>query len=177
MYPFLRMANEFRVIRDAVPLPLTGTHVSHHRCWPWDLDIWRELNNGRTLTLLDLGRLPLAHRVGLVATLRREGWAMTMAGVSVRYRRRVRMFDRIEMKSRFLGWDARFFYVEQGMWVRGQCANHALYRVAVTDGSGILPPARVAAAMGADVSPALPDWVDAWSSAEALRPWPPMEGM
>ncbi|MEX5730053.1 acyl-CoA thioesterase FadM [Rhodovulum iodosum] len=176
MYPFLRLANEFREHRNAAPLPITGTHVSHHRCWPWDLDIWRELNNGRTLTLLDLGRLPLARRMGLIDTLRREGWGLTMAGVSVRYRRRVRVFDRIEMKSRLLGWDERFFYIEQGMWVRGTCANHALYRAAVTDETGLLAPVRVAAAMGVAGSPDLPGWVAAWIAAEAERPWPPMDG-
>ena len=81
---------------------MTGTHVSHHYCLPWDIDLWRELNNGRTLTLYDLGRIPLAGRVGLIKVLRRERWGLTMAGASVRYRRRIRVFDRIEMRSRLV---------------------------------------------------------------------------
>lgn len=175
MYPFLRLAKEFHVHRNAPDLPLTGTHVSQHICWPWDLDIWMELNNGRTLTLLDLGRLPLARRVGLIATLKAQGWGLTMAGVTVRYRRRVRMFDRFEIRSRCIGWDDRFIYIEQGMWRRGDCANHALYRSAVTDANGIVATDRVMAAMGHDAaSPRLPDWASAWIAAEALRPWPPM---
>ena len=52
--------------RRLPPLPVLGTHVSHHRCWPWDLDPWVELNNGRTLTLYDLGRIPMAQRTGLI---------------------------------------------------------------------------------------------------------------
>ena len=175
MYPFLRLAKEFYVHRNAPPLPLTGTHVSHHMCWPWDLDLWMELNNGRTLTLLDLGRLPLAKRVGLIGALRERGWGLTMAGVTVRYRRRVRMFDRFEIRSRCVGWDARFIYIEQGMWRGEECCNHALYRSAVTDANGIVAPARVMEAMGLDAaSPPLPGWVDAWIAAEAHRPWPPM---
>ncbi|MBK1634176.1 acyl-CoA thioesterase [Rhodovulum adriaticum] len=175
MYPFLRLAKEFYVHRNAAPLPLTGTHVSHHICWPWDLDIWMELNNGRTLTLLDLGRLPLAKRVGLIAALKAQGWGLTMAGVSVRYRRRVRMFQRFEIRSRCVGWDNRFIYIEQGMWRNGDCANHALYRSAVTDSNGIVAPERVMQAMGLSAdSPPLPDWVTAWIAAEATRPWPPM---
>ena len=62
MYPFVRMAKEIRKSRRAGPLGLTDTHVSRHICWPWDLDIWMELNNGRTLTLYDLGRLPMSMR-------------------------------------------------------------------------------------------------------------------
>lgn len=175
MYPFLRLAKEFHVHRNAAPLPLTGTHVSWHICWPWDLDIWMELNNGRTLTLLDLGRLPLAKRVGLIAALKAQRWGLTMAGVTVRYRRRVRMFHRFEIRSRCVGWDDRFIYIEQAMWRNGECANHALYRSAVTDANGIVAPARVMAAMGLDVaSPPLPGWVREWIAAEAHRPWPPM---
>jgi hypothetical protein len=40
---------------------------------------------------------------------------MAVAGNSLRYRRRVRAFHRLEMRSRLLGWDARFLYVEQSM--------------------------------------------------------------
>ena len=89
MYPFLRMVKETWANRNAPPLGLTGTHVSHHICWPWDLDIWMELNNGRTLTLYDLGRIPMAIRAGLIAVLRREGWGITVAGVSVRLNRAI----------------------------------------------------------------------------------------
>lgn len=174
MYPFLRMTKELWVNRRAAPLPLTGTHVSQHICWPWDLDIWWELNNGRTLTLYDLGRIPLAQRIGLIPVLRAKRWGLTMAGVSVRYRRRVRMFDRVEIRSRCVGWDDRFLYIVQSMWKGETCTSQALYRSAVTDSNGIVAPARAIAALGQEAqSPALPDWVARWIAAEATRPWPP----
>lgn len=177
MYPFIRMAKELYIHRNAPALDPLGTHVSHHTCWPWDLDLWKELNNGRTLTLYDLGRIPLARRAGLLDVLKRERWGLTMAGAVVRYRRRVRVFERIEMRSRMIGWDARFLYLEQGMWnAGGDCANHAVYRGAVTDRKGIVAPQRVLDAMGVTLAaPVLPDWVRLWSEAEALRPWPPMQ--
>ncbi len=158
MYPFIRMAKELAVNRNATPLPLTGTHVSHHVCWPWDLDMWIELNNGRTLTLYDLGRIPLARRVGLVDVLRRRGWGLTMAGASVRWRQRVRTFERIEMHSRCVGWDDRFIYLEQSMWkANGTCASQAIYRAAVTGRTGIVPTDDVMAALGVNAeSPPYP---------------------
>ncbi len=98
-----------------------------------------------------------------------------MAGASVRYRKRVKMFDRIEMRSRLAGWDGRFVYMLQSMWVRGECTSQALIRSAVTKGArGIVPPAEMAVALGLPPeSPALPDWVEAWIAAEGQRPWPP----
>jgi len=168
------MAKEIFVHRKAPPLPLTGTHVSRHICWPWDLDFWFELNNGRTLTLYDLGRIPLARRMGLVRALRKQRWGMTVAGVSVRYRARIRVFKRFEIHSRTLGWDDRFLYLYQTIWLGETCANQALYRLAITGPDGIVAPARVAELMGHNPeSPPLPDWVRNWIAAEATRPWPP----
>lgn len=175
MYPFIRMFGEIIIAVRLPPMALEDTHVSYHRCWPWDLDFWAELNNGRTLTIFDLGRIPLSLRTGLWRALRQNRWGMTMAGVSVRYRRRIRMFEKVKMTSRAVYCDDKFIYIEQAMWKRdGECANHALYRTAVTDRSGIVAPERVLAAMACENPFAnAPDWVDAWITADAERPWPP----
>ena len=174
MYPFVRLAKEALKFRGAPALGLLGTHVSHHACWPWDIDPWMELNNGRALTLYDLGRIPLASRTGLVRVTRAHGWGLTVAGNSVRYRRRVQMFQRFEMRSRALGWDPRFFYIEQSMWRAGECTNQMLLRMAVISKGGMIAPERVAAELGhAGPAPVLPEWVQAWIAADATRPWPP----
>jgi len=174
MYPFARMMKELWISRRQPRLGILDTHVSHHVCWPWDLDMWVELNNGRTLTLYDLGRIPLAVRTGLGTVIRQRRWGITVAGSTVRYRRRVRLFHRVEMLSRCIGWDGRFLYMEQSMWRGGECTSHLLLRSAVTSARGIVPPAEVLAALGQSMeSPALPGWVKAWTAADAERPWPP----
>lgn len=176
MYPFFRMAKELWKFRNAPQLDLGDVHISHHRCWPQDLDFWWELNNGRTLTLMDLGRVPAANRTPMFKVMKNKGLGLTVAGNTLRYRRRVRLFDRIELRTRFLGWDERFMYIEQSMWHRnGECANNALYRSAFVGPKGIVAPSTVFEAMGyGDVSPPLSDWVKAWIEAENQRPWPPL---
>ncbi len=174
MYPFLRLALAARAARRAPPLGPFEAHESRHLCWPWDLDPWAELNNGRTLTLYDLGRIPLGLRTGLVRVLRAEGWGLTVAGASVRYRRRVRAFDRLAMRSRLAGWDACFLYIDQSLWKGDEAAGQVLIRMAVTSPAGIVGPAEVALRLGLPPeSPALPAWIEAWIAAEATRPWPP----
>lgn len=177
MYPFLRLGWQFFRHRNDPPLGLFDTHESRHVCWPWDLDPWVELNNGRTLTLYDLGRLPLGKRAGLLRVLRANRWGLTVAGSSVRYRRRIRAFELVTMRSRAVGWDDRFLYIEQAMFKRsGEAASHVLIRSAITGSDGIVPPQRLAAALGHDgPPPSLPDWVAAWARADAIRPWPPMQ--
>lgn len=178
MFPVFRLIKDMLIARRQPPLPLTGTHVSRHICWPWDLDLWMELNNGRAMTLYDLGRSMNAQRVGLVRAVTRHRWGMTMAGSSVRFRRRIRGFERFEMRSRAVCWDQRFLYLEQTMWKRnGECASHVMFRAAVTDRNGIVPIDRVLAAMGQSgaQSPEMPDWIADWCHADTRRPWPPMQ--
>jgi acyl-CoA thioesterase FadM len=176
MYPVIRLFWQAYKYRKAPPLAFGETHVSTHYCMPWDLDVFWELNNGRTLTLYDLGRIPLGSRMGYLGALRRRKWGLTVAGSSVRYRQRIRAFEKIEMRTRSVGWDDRFFYTEQSMWKRnGTCAGHVLIRSALTSASGIVPPAELAKEMGVTYQrPELPDWIRAWIDADALRPWPPM---
>ena len=97
-----------------------------------------------------------------------------VAGNTTRYRRRVTTFKAFEMRTRCIGWDHRFMYMEQSMWRKGECCNHMLLRGAFTGPNGIVTPTEVFAAVGFhDESPALPAWVQVWISADAQRPWPP----
>jgi len=174
MYPFFRIAYHSLKHKNAPALAPGAPHISQHRCWPVDLDLWWELNNGRTLTLYDLGRIQLAKRMGLLKTLRANGWGMTMAGVTARYRRRVVMFDRFEMRSRAIGHDGRFLLLQQTMRKGDEALSSVVYRVAVVGKNGIVPTAEVVKAMGlGDWNPELPDWVVAWGAAENQRAWPP----
>ncbi len=174
MYPVLRLAKEMLRARSMPPLTPGGTHVSHHICWPIDIDFNLEMNNGRVLTLYDIGRIPLAVRVGLLRIMMKRKWGFAMAGASVRYRRRIRPFERFEVHSRTVARDDKFFYIEQTMWKKGEAASNILYRAAITNKDGIVPTQEVAEAMNdPDWNPSPPDWIKNWIEAEASRPWPP----
>lgn len=176
MYPFIRFVKVILAARAAPRIPVDDTYISKMIAWPWDIDPWADLNNGRTLTLYDLGRVGLGIQSGLFKVLAEKKWGLTVAGASVRYRKRVLMFQRFEMRTRIVGWDKRFIYMEQSNWYRGECSSHILIRTGVVSKEGLVPPEKVAEAM--DLSPEsypLPDWVTAWIAAEATRPWPPMQ--
>lgn len=178
MFPIVRSIKELiRASRMPRFTSLTETHVSHHICWPHDLDFFLELNNGRAMTLYDMGRFATALRGGLIDIIRKKRWALTMAGSTVRFRRRIHGFERFEMHSRAVCWDERFMYLEQSMWKKnGECASHVVYRAAVTDKNGLVPAGQVLTAMGQDpVSPPMPDWIKKWTQADTFRPWPPMQ--
>ena len=173
MYPIIRMIKAIVASRRS-RIDILEQLSTWHRAWPWDIDPWKDLNNGRILTLFDLGRIALAQQTGLNAALLRNRWGIVVAGNTTRYRKRITMMQRFEMRTRCLGWDSRFFYMEQSMWRGEDCCNHILIRGAVTEKGGIVAPQRVVEAMGHQgASPALPGWVQAWIAADHERPWPP----
>ena len=175
MYPYVRMAKELWKYRNAPRLGILDPHISTHRIWPQDLDPWRELNNGRTLTLFDLGRIPMSLRMGFRDAARAHGWGITVAGNSTRYRRRVTVFQRLTQVTRCIGWDDRFLYIEQSFWRGDDCTAHMLVRSAFISKAGMIPPAQVLQALGVETdSPKLPEWVQNWIAADAGRPWPPL---
>lgn len=81
MYPYVRMAKELWKYRNAPRLGILDPHISTHRIWPQDLDPWRELNNGRTLTLFDLGRIPMSLRMGFRDAARAHGWGLRLRAI------------------------------------------------------------------------------------------------
>ncbi len=174
MYPYLRLGALMMRERRQPKMGLYDTHSMQMTCLPIDIDGFLEMNNGRVLTLFDLGRFALAVRIGLWEVLKSRKWGLVVAGSTTRYRARITAFQRFELRTRFLGWDDKFFYLEQAMWRGGTCCNHALLRTAVTAKGRMVPVGDVARALAVEGdSPALPDWVRAWAEADTSRIWPP----
>ena len=144
------------------------------RCRPWDLDLFMEMNNGRILTLYDLGRFDLSIRCGLMDRLKREQWGLAVAGSTVRYRKRVRLFDKVLMRSQMIGMDERWFYIAQSMWVKGEPASAVLLRTCITARGRSISTQEVRDALGVpEWSNEMPAWVQNWEAADKGRPWPP----
>ena len=174
MYPYIRLAKELIRQKFLKNISVLEVHTYHTICWPVDLDPWWELNNGRTLTLYDLGRISYLLRSGLKDKIINQGWRFTVAGSSVRYRKRVTILNLLKVNTRFLGWDERFIYFQQTMWRKNDPISSILIRSAITDENGIVTSDRFLKIMDLENTIInLPDWVSDWSKAETKRTWPP----
>lgn len=175
MYPLRRFALELWRAKAMGPLVPDQTHVTPLRIMPWDIDPFLDLNNGRTLTLYDIGRFAIAARTGLAQVMRKKGWRMTVMGSSIRYRHRITMGQKIHLRTRLAWAEGRFVYVEQGMFrPDGTCCNHALLRMGVIGDSGLISASDFADALGLHFPEGgAPAWIAAWAQAEDHRPWPP----
>ncbi len=132
MYPLIRLLSISLHSFRSGAMPPEAICETTFRCMPWDIDMFLEMNNGRILTLYDLGRFDLSIRIGLAKVLRKKRWGLVVAGGSVRYRRRVKMFDKVSMRTQVVGFDDRWIYVAQSMWVSGQPSSSVLLRTGIT---------------------------------------------
>lgn len=138
------------------------------RVLPNDLDTNLHLNNGRYLTLMDLGRVDLLLRLGVVREMRRRRWGGVVASATVRFRRPLNLFQRFDLHSRLVCWDDRWFYMEQRFTRGGETAAVAIVkaRFVAADGRRLAPAEVVAATRHAMESPPMPPGVRGWVEAE-----------
>ncbi|MGE3247613.1 MAG: thioesterase family protein [Beijerinckiaceae bacterium] len=87
------------------------------RVWPNDLDTNLHMNNGRYLTVMDLGRLDLTLRMGLAGHARRNGWMPILSAANVLFRRELRPFQKYVLETRILWWSQTHFVMEHRMLV------------------------------------------------------------
>lgn len=82
------------------------------RVWPNDLDLNVHMNNGRYLSCADIGRMDLLVRSGLLRMVAKHGWRPIMSGVSIRYRRELKPFQKFTIETRMVSWQGRTLVME-----------------------------------------------------------------
>lgn len=173
MYPYLRLAGILLRARFQPTLSPLDESELRLRVWMGDIDLYPELNNGRHQTMMDLGRMDLAARSGVLAVIRRRGWGLVVGGANLRYRRRIPFMSSFVLRTKWVGADERWMYFHQRSYVNGEICSAGIVKAGVTSRQGLVSPAELLAALGLDLPvPPCPEWVNQWQAAESMRPWP-----
>ena len=118
------------------------------RVWPGDLDVLWHMNNGRYLTIMDLGRVDFLIRTGLLDKIRQRKWFPVVAALSITYKRPLKLWQKFEMTTRIAGWDERWIYLQQEFHSDGKLAAAALIKGTFRSAEGAVPMAAVVALSG-----------------------------
>lgn len=167
---WLLLATPFRAKIDA---PF-GVSRLKFRCWPHDCDTNLHMNNGRYLTIADLGRTDLLLRMGLIKLVLKEGLQPMLSGAAVRFRRELKPFQPFTLESRIVCWRGTTFVMEHRFVAAGKDGNPttaaiALVRGGLYDKKGrqFVGAERLARAVGYEgESPAVDAEVEAFLAAE-----------
>ena len=174
MYPIIRFITTCAKAYLSDRITIDDVSDTTFRIRPWDIDMFLEANNGRILTLYDLGRFDFSIRVGLAKLLKHNRWGLVVAGSTVRYRQRVKMFEKVTIYTQVVGYEGRWIYIVQSMWVRDTPASSILLRTGITSKGKVIPAGDVVSALGVDHwNPALHEWIIDWIHSEESRVWPP----
>jgi acyl-CoA thioesterase FadM len=103
---------------------------------PTDIDLLRHMNNGRYLSLFDLGRWDMTTRTGLGDAFRENGWYAVVANETITFRKSLELFTRFDIETRWIGHDERALYIEHRAVVDGEVYARAVVRGRILSRSG-----------------------------------------
>ena len=137
-----------------------------------DIDLLRHMNNGRYLSLFDLGRWDLLVRTGLWDVMKKYGWYAVVSSETVTFRKSLNLWQKFDVESRMIGHDDKAVYLEHRAVVAGEVYARAIIRARMMKRSGgTLSHEELFAAIGRPEGvPEVDEWVHDWAAASALPP-------
>lgn len=151
-------------------LTLWDTASTPFRVAPTDLDLLRHMNNGKYLSILDVARIDLLTRSGFWAVLKERGWYPVVAGQTITYRKSLKLGQRFEVRTRIIGFDDRWGFIEQ-TFVSGETVYaQAIVRTRFLKrtGGSVDQHDLEQATGGFPDDLSVPEWMQAWSDASRV---------
>ena len=129
-----------------------------------------ELNNGRYVTLLDLGRFDFVLKIKLHRLLKRKKWSLTVAGTYNEYRHRIRLFQQFTLNTSIIGYDERWFYFLQKAERNGKIHFSSVVKTAFTSKEGLVSAESAIKEMKLEhLKIPLPDWIHPLTNQEIIE--------
>ena len=94
------------------PLGVLDESVLNLRVLLNDIDI-SKITNDRFIALMDLGRMDIAFRAGLLKTMYRNNWVPLATFDTIRFRYPLKLFQKYQLRTRIVWWDDSTFYFRQ----------------------------------------------------------------
>ncbi|HBN22843.1 MAG TPA: thioesterase [Holosporales bacterium] len=170
----------FRLIRIIIhafyrqKLHFLDTGIVAFRVLPFDLDINRHMTNSRYLSMMDLGRTDLLIRTGLAQLTWKKKWGSVLGAATIRWRRGLSPFQKFEIHTHVIGWDEKWFYLDQKILTKDHLIAHAIVKAIFVNREGSIPASTLVDLLGKKgehtPSPELPEAVKHWTASEdAMR--------
>lgn len=154
-------------------ISVTKRHYSHatdsgFRVLPHDLDAFGHMNNGRYLQIMDVARMEWMLQTGVAGAIRQHRWSPLLGGGVIRYRHSLKLLQHYRVRTRLLGWDHRWFYLEHSFADRhDRCVAVGVTRAGMRHDNGWMHANEVADLVHPGArSPVIPAHVHDWIRLE-----------
>jgi len=162
--------------RRAIPgKSILEPSVTKLRVNVFDLDMLFHVNNGIYLQMADVARWDYLSDLNGLAKLRSKRWYPVVAAATVKYKKSLKLGEKVTITCRVLGWDERCVYMEQVFtngkgelsataWIAARFLQVGGKRIDMPDVLELLADDAV------PTSPELPDAVRDWARAVDVAP-------
>jgi len=134
------------------------------RVLPTDCDLNLHMNNGRYLSLMDLGRVHMVAQIGLLPIIARKRWMPVLAAAEINFIRQLAPFQRFDLVTRLVTWDDKYAYMEQRFESDGTLCAHAFVKGLFLDRGGRVANPAVLAELGyTGEAPPFPEELRIWA--------------
>jgi YbgC/YbaW family acyl-CoA thioester hydrolase len=106
------------------------------RVLPVDLDLLMHVNNGVYFSFMDFGRWDMIFRNGSYDLAQKNGWYSVVAGETIKFKRSLKLWDKFSLKTRIVGHDEKYFFIEQIFLLKDQEMAKGLVKVRFLKRSG-----------------------------------------
>lgn len=159
MYPWLRLIKTGFSLVGQQQVGLLDTTRITLRTWPNDLDPNIHVNNGRYLTLADLGRMHWFFSTGLIRIARKQKAFPVVGDAIAKFRRELGAFQRFAIESRMVGWDHKWGFLEHRFVRHGRVIGVVAIRGVFKGPNGPIDPGIFLDELSHhQPSPPLPNW-------------------
>lgn len=146
--------------------PLAKTTLTM-RVLPNDLDFNMHMNNGRYLTIMDLGRFHLTYLNGILMPCLKRKWLPVLGSAKIHFIKPLNIFDQYQLDSRVIYWDHKWIYLEQNFYKKDQLCATALLKALFVGKDGKIHTDDILALLKVPVEkPAIPEPLARWILAE-----------
>lgn len=108
-----------------------------------DLDLNRHMNNGRFLTIMDLGRMDLLKRTGTLNLAIENRWMPIVGTATINFQRPLKLWQKYELHSRICSWDEKWIYLEQTFYSNDKMIAQGKIKGLLRGKDGNIPPQHI----------------------------------
>jgi len=129
------------------PLGILDESVITLTVLPNDIDITK-MTNDRYISLMDLGRMDLIYRSGLLKWMFKNKWVPVANIAIIRFRYPLKVFQKYQLRTRVLWWDEEFFYCQQIFERNGRVLATGHVKVSLLGSNGLVSTLEILSAIG-----------------------------
>lgn len=144
--------------------------TKRYRVLPQHIDFNMHINNAKYLEFFERARWDHSVQTGTFNQLLKQGFNFIVAGIDVGYIRELKLFQAFDIETHYVGWDDKYFYLEQRCTVDGKIHSYALVKAVYLKKGRPVAPNDVCRALGEDTTGNhMPEHMELWKDLAAAK--------